>query len=153
MDEYRNAIDFAKDINGNYVGTEETINRTNYRVLTTNENGMISAGLRTGLYKAVEVQAPQSFTFDENEENRTSYFGIGKNVPATKGIKQVWENIQKECVYYLAVTKVDDGIIAVGGGGRVVKYDLEGNVVWKSTEKPYSYYGVTTIDDDIVAVG
>ena len=153
VDEYRNAIDFAKDINGNYVGTEETINRTNYRVLTTNENGIISAGLKTGLYKAVEIQAPHNFNFDEDEENRTSYFGIGKNVPATKGIKQVWENIQKECVYYLAVTKVDDGIIAVGGGGRVVKYDLEGNVVWKSTEKPYSYYGVTTIDDGIVAVG
>ena len=153
VDEYRNAIDFAKDINGNYVGTEETINRTNYRVLTTNENGMISAGLRTGLYKAVEVQAPQSFTFDENEENRTSYFGIGKSTPAVKEAEIVWENTEKEYIRYGAVTSVTDGVIAVGNDGQVVKYNLEGNIVWENTEKSYKYYGVTTVEDGVIAAG
>ena len=61
IDENRKVVGFAKDINGNYVGTEETINGTSYRVLETNEKGIISVGLKEGLYKAVEVQAPQSF--------------------------------------------------------------------------------------------
>ena len=153
VDEYRNAIDFAKDINGNYVGTEETINRTNYRVLTTNENGMISAGLRTGLYKAVEVQAPQDFNFDEDEENRTSYFGIGKSTPAVKEAEIVWENTEKEYIRYGAVTSVTDGVIAVGNDGQVVKYNLEGNIVWENTEKSYQYEGVTTVEDGVIAAG
>ncbi len=151
IDESRNIVDFAKDINGNYVGEEETINGKTYKVLTTNKKGIITVGLKEGLYKAVEVEAPKSFEFNENVEARTSYFGIGKNISAVKGIKSLWENNEKS-YYYRDVTIANKDIVAVGDNGKVVKYDLEGNVVWENTDKSYNYRGVTTVSDGIITV-
>ncbi len=62
------------------------------------------------------------------------------------------ENTEKSYIYN-GVTTVEDGVIAVGNGGQVVKYDLEGNVVWENTEKSYWYNGVTTVEDGVIAVG
>ena len=52
-----------------------------YYGLTTDENGEITANLPEGLYKAIEVEAPEGYDLPENEEDRTYYIGIGANKP------------------------------------------------------------------------
>ena len=68
-------IGYAKDINGNEVGTVED----GVPVVTTDENGEISTGLQSGLYKAIEIEAPEGYDLPENEADRTYYFGIGES--------------------------------------------------------------------------
>ena len=55
IDESYNELGYAKDINGNQIGTVEN----GVPVVVTNENGVISYGLKSGLYKAVEIEAPE----------------------------------------------------------------------------------------------
>ena len=52
---------------------------TTVPIVTTDEEGVISEGLQTGLYKAVEIEAPEGYELPENEEDRTYYFGIGES--------------------------------------------------------------------------
>ena len=75
IDENYDELGYAKDINGNVVGTEED----GIPVVETDENGEISYGLKTGLYKATEIEAPEGYEFPENEADRTYYFGIGES--------------------------------------------------------------------------
>lgn len=58
LDENGNEIDFAKDVNGDYVGT---LNEDGKYIVKTNERGEISLPLRGGLYKAVEVTYPEGY--------------------------------------------------------------------------------------------
>ena len=46
---------------------------TTVPIVTTDEEGVISEGLQTGLYKAVEIEAPEGYELPENEEDRTYY--------------------------------------------------------------------------------
>lgn len=46
-------------------------------VVTTNKKGEISYGLKSGLYKAVEIEAVEGYELPEEAE-RTYYFGIGE---------------------------------------------------------------------------
>ena len=50
---------------------------TQIPVVKTDENGEISYGLKAGLYKATEIEAPEGYELAENEADRTYYFGIG----------------------------------------------------------------------------
>ena len=50
-------------------------------VITTDENGEISTGLSSGLYRAIEIEAPEGYELPENEADRTYYFGIGESQP------------------------------------------------------------------------
>ena len=52
---------------------------TTVPIVTTDEEGVISEGLQTGLYKAVEIEAPEGYELPENEEDRTYYFGVGES--------------------------------------------------------------------------
>ena len=49
-----------------------------------------------------------------------------------------WENTEKD-YNYNDIISVNDGYVAIAGGGQVVKYDLEGNVVWENVEKNYIF--------------
>lgn len=61
----------AIDKNGNLVGVLENINGENLYVLTTNENGIITADLPNGNYIAKEVKAPDGYYLDDKEESFT----------------------------------------------------------------------------------
>ena len=63
----------ARDSKGELVGTREEIDGKEYYVLTTDDNGEITADLPQGLYKAVEVQASNDKYVLADE----TYFGIG----------------------------------------------------------------------------
>ena len=58
----------ATDIYGNIVGTKENINGEELYVSTTDENGKIYVKLAEGTYKIKEVQAPEGYKLDENNE-------------------------------------------------------------------------------------
>lgn len=47
-------------------------------VIKTNENGKISLNLGQGLYKLIEVEAPEGYDVPENLDDRTYTFGIGE---------------------------------------------------------------------------
>ena len=64
------------DVNGQIVGELENINGNELYVLTTNNNGKISANLPKGNYKAVKVYENEAYILEENEEQRTYYFDI-----------------------------------------------------------------------------
>lgn len=64
------------DVNGQIVGELENINGNELYVLTTNNNGKVSANLPKGNYKAIKVYENEAYILEENEENRTYYFDI-----------------------------------------------------------------------------
>ena len=63
---------------GNILGKEEVINGETCRVFTTNEDGIIDAPLKDGIYKIVKIEVPEGYELEENEEDRTYYVGIGE---------------------------------------------------------------------------
>ena len=72
----------ARNGHGEFVGTLEDINGEMRYVVTTDENGQVVLDLPEGLYKAIEVYAPERFEFGD-EEIRTHYFGIGMSKDET----------------------------------------------------------------------
>ncbi len=139
-------IGYAKDPNNNIIGDE----------ITTDENGQITCAIKSGLYKAIETEAPEGYQLPKDEKDRTYYFGVDKGQEAkySNEFKVQWENTEKNYAYQGIIT-VEDGVIVVGTSGKVVKYDLEGNVVWENEENiTYdSYYGVTTIEGGVIILG
>ena len=76
IDDEGNELDFAKDVNGNYVGT---LNSKNQYEIVTNEEGEVTIPLGNGTYKAIEIDAPtgyekkiqpEIFRITGNEENQ-----------------------------------------------------------------------------------
>ena len=64
--------DYAKDINGNYLGS---LNEKGQYELVTNENGVISLPLKAGKYKATEIQEVEGY----KNSGLISYFRILDN--------------------------------------------------------------------------
>ena len=65
LDENYNEIDYAKDVNGYYVGQK---NEKNEYIVTTDENGLIILPLKNGLYKIKEVGYPENYTEGDTYE-------------------------------------------------------------------------------------
>ena len=146
----------AKDIKGNIVGEEIVINGNKMYTVSTDENGTINVELEKGIYKAIEVVAPENYALPENIEDRTHYFGIGESGSLTSGKidKVEWaKSIKSDKVseFNDAVETLDGGILAVGrtnekidinGDGVedctaqgkldaiIVKYDVNGDIKW-----------------------
>lgn len=92
VDEDGNELE-AKDAKGNVVGALEVFGRKEYRIITTDEAGVININLRDGLYKVIEVQALDGYVLEEDIADRTYYFGIGKTLAEVK--EWVAEGIDK----------------------------------------------------------
>ncbi len=75
-DANKNIIGYAKDVNESYVGEK---NEKGEYVITTDENGTIVLALKGGSYKIVEVEFPEGYQENTNEE----YF----NLPGGEGPK------------------------------------------------------------------
>ena len=179
IDESYNELGYAKDINGNQIGTVEN----GVPVVVTDENGVISYGLKSGLYKAVEIEAPEGYELPENEEDRTYYFGIDASKTqetefGTSIMNQVsganWEKVESvdntsdngyvvSGYFYNNADFNKDGVYDVKGNennwsGFVAKYDEDGNLEFA---KPvYTLDGevklhkvIQTNDGGYVAVG
>ena len=150
-------VGFGKDLKGNYVGTEETIDGKTYRILTTDENGEISVELKIGLYKAIEIQPAKGYELESDIEKRTTYFEIKQSKERTEEFKQIFEKKDSSTdgsYEFDKVVKVEDGIVALSEWGQIVKYDFFGNKIWESelSENNGVYYGITAIKDGIIVV-
>ena len=139
----------ATNSKGETIGTLETIDGKEYYTVQTDENGEIRADLTEGLYKAVEVQAPEQYDIT----GQTYYFGIGASregntVQQAQWAKGIGGN-NDDYIYSVAETS-DGGYIAggyfnlnsidLGNGvilnnngsedGMIIKYDENGTVQW-----------------------
>ena len=130
--------------------------KINYKdcVIETNENGEISASLPHGLYKAVEIEAPEGYDLPENEEDRTYYFGIDENRQEETAFSLNWSRTFSATrpVTLKDMVKDNEGnFVAVGSfsgdldisettvlskgysDGLIVKFDQDGNIIWYKT--------------------
>ena len=164
----------ATNSKGENIGTKETINGKEYYTVTTDENGEITADLTEGLYKAVEVEAPNQYDISNN----IYYFGIGASREAETTLSATQATGINGYINSIAPTK-DGGYIAGGyfysdeiqigkfkltnNGKRytndimLIKYDSQGEVEW-ATNEGGDYNDtvlslVSTSDDGFVAVG
>ena len=76
----------ARNSKGEIIGEKETINGQEYYTFTTDSNGEITADLPEGIYKAVEIDAPEKYDLSNNEY----YFGIGMNQAGRATINPLW---------------------------------------------------------------
>ena len=139
----------AKNSKGEILGTKETINGKEYYTVTTDSKGEITADLPEGMYKAVEVQAPDKYDLSDS----TYYFGIGASREGKIGLKAIWaQGIGGDGLDSItSVAESSDGGYIVGGyfksssidlgngiiltnkgkeDGMVIKYDAEGEAEW-----------------------
>lgn len=111
VNEKKEIIDFAKDISGRYIGTNEN---DKYRV-TTNSNAKIDLLLPEGYYKAVEVKAPDGYILEDDENLRTIYFEIkdehtySSNIPEKTYNEGSIINISSEEQFNEIARKVNSG--------------------------------------------
>ena len=120
----------------------------------TDENGEINVNLQEGLYKVVEIKAPEGYELPESEEERTYYIGIGSSKPeetefkikSTKtitgyGIQNVYDVKSTEDGGYVVVGSFS-GKLDIDGDGNtdsksegsldqlITKYNAGGNIEW-----------------------
>ncbi len=92
--------DYAKDINGEYIGT---LNEEGQRIVTTDENGKITLSLRDGKYVLIEVGYPEGY----EKEEVIQFFEV------TTGVKEVEDSVEpieepKEIEYIENIETIDD---------------------------------------------
>ena len=117
----------ATNSKGEIIGTKETINGREYYTVQTDENGELTADLTEGLYKAIEVQAPEQYDLT----NQTYYFGIGASREAPEGLVPIWAN---------SISGLDSSMVKTIDGGYIVgldksikKYNSQGYLEWEKT--------------------
>ena len=138
----------ARNSKGEIIGTKETIKGREYYVVETDEKGELTADLPEGLYKAVEVEAPEKY----NLAGQIYYFGIGasREAPTTIGVTQATSIGGSRVDRINSVAATSDGGYIVGGyfesssitvgdytlinagsrDGMLIKYGSEGEVEW-----------------------
>ena len=154
----------AKNSKGETIGTKETINGREYYTVTTDSKGEITADLPEGMYKAVEVEAPDKYDLSDS----TYYFGIGTSREGKEGIKATWAqgiggtdndqiNSVAECSDggYIVGGRFDSSSIDLGNGisltnngkqdGMVIKYSQDGKVEWVQGIGGTEYDEITSV--------
>ena len=169
----------ATDSKGEIIGTKETINGKEYYTVSTDENGEITADLPEGLYKAVEVEAPEQYDIS----NSTYYFGIGasREAETTMGVEFATGVGGSNTDRINSVAETSDGGYIAGGyfysssiqvgdytltnsssstsysDGMIIKYSSEGEVEWaRSVGGNYADYiesVAETSDGGVIAGG
>ena len=126
----------AKNSKGEILGTKEIINGKEYYTVTTDKNGELTADLTEGMYKAVEVQAPDKYDISE-----PYYFGIGRSREGKVGLKATWAKGIGGTVAddITSVAETSDGGYIVGGYFKSNSIDL-GNGVVLTNNGPIGYY-------------
>ncbi|MBR2786088.1 MAG: hypothetical protein IKD76_01060 [Clostridia bacterium] len=169
------SVEPAKDYKGDIIGEEETIAGTVYYVVTTDENGEISADLSAGLYCIEEIESAEGYILPEKDSDRKHYFGIGESKPGGAiTFKKVADNrIASYMGENIAVKEGSDGYYTIGiayadaevtlkdGNTKaiqanqyyLIKYDSEANIVWCIITNNSLYDIQITEDDKIILMG
>lgn len=119
----------AKNLEGEAIGQEETINGVSYRVLETDDNGQISELLEVGLYKAIEVQALEGYYLGSIEEH-TYYFGIDAS---EKGKSTITVKAEYPNILATSMIETNDGGYVGVYCNTVTKYNSNFEEEWKTT--------------------
>ena len=82
VDENKNDIDYAKDIDGKYVGKKDA--STGMYIVTTDENGEILLPLKDGNYSAAEISTKEGYELS----NKLEYFKVGNEDSLEKEIAE-----------------------------------------------------------------
>ena len=130
-------VTLAKNSKGEILGTKEIIDGKEYYTVTTDSNGELTADLIEGMYKAVEVQAPDKYDISDS----TYYFGIGTSREGKKGIEAIWAQQfggrGQSCVRTIMETS-DGGFLVGGYFAESIKI---GNNVFIESESSSGYDG------------
>ena len=151
-----------------------------YYALTTDEKGEITANLPEGMYKLVEISAPEEYELPEDEAERTYYVGIGESKPEESEFKLEWSKSEAGSGFSNIndIEKTaDGGYIAAGSfageldinqdgevdlvsygdlDGLVSKFDKDGNVEWYTRvgdAKKDTFNGISITADGGYIVG
>ena len=145
----------AKDVYGNYIGEYDQEN--DRYVVTTDSEGKISANIAKGIYKAVEVEAPEGYALPTDIKDRIYYFGINESQDATysdyKG-ELAWtkENDDEEITSYNKLYKIDNNSLIVYGNKEekdvFIKYDINGNIIWEIETSKFDICDFNVIDSE-----
>lgn len=124
---------FAKDVNGNFIGEyDETNDRY---VVRTDNNGKIKANIAKGVYKAIEIEAPEGYKLPTDVSDRIYYFGIDESQDAIYSDYEAeysW-SVNSQDAKYLKVYNVNDGLIVYGKKSDkdvLIKFDYDGVIIW-----------------------
>ena len=133
-----------KDLDGDYakdmLGKEEEINGERMKVLTTNEQGILTAEIQPGSYQIEEVQAPYGYDLPDK---RIQNFEINELGAYANGLKSIWgeklsageySDARPVSIKDICATS-DGGFIAVGYcnsskikiGNAIYTFDNDGN--------------------------
>ena len=157
-------IEPAKNSKGEIIGTKEIINGREYYTVTTDSKGEITADLPEGMYKAVEVQAPDKYDLSD----LTYYFGIGASREGKIGLKAIWAKgiggAYNDGINSVAETSeggyivggyfdsssitLDNGKVLTNDGehdGMVIKYSQDGEVEWVQGIGGTKYDEITSV--------
>ncbi|MBR3523456.1 MAG: MucBP domain-containing protein [Bacilli bacterium] len=142
----------AKDVKGNVIGQDVTIDGVEYKMVSTDENGNLNLNLPAGQYILKEIQAAD----EKYELSDAIYsFGIGETVPhQAAGVELSDYTIINAYSYlsggytYVRPTS-DNGWIYNNAAGRLIKYDEDLNVEWdvSSLVNRYSVHKYTYFDN------
>ncbi len=115
----------AKNSKGEILGTKEVIDGKEYYTITTNEKGELTADLPEGMYKALEVEAPEKYDI-----SKVYYFGIGTATEPSTLMKSVWgRSLGTDSGSEIkdVINTSDNGFIAVGNYSSQKEIDLGNN--------------------------
>ena len=163
------------------LGEKETINGIEYYTVKTNERGELTADLPDGLYKAVELEAPEQYDI-----SKEYYFGIGASRKGKEGAVPEWTKVVggDKNNYIISVSETSDGGYITGGyfssssinlgigtegrdiivdntgsgyDGLIIKYRSDGAVEWAKVVggdgDDYIYTVSETSDEGYIAGG
>ena len=115
----------AKNSKGEILGTKEVIDGKEYYTITTNEKGELTADLPEGMYKALEVEAPEKYDI-----SKAYYFGIGTATEPSAYAQSVWgRSLGTDSGSEIkdVINTSDNGFIAVGNYSSQKEIDLGNN--------------------------
>lgn len=116
----------VRNSKGEILGTKETIDGKEYYTITTNQKGEITADLKEGTYKAVELQAPEKYQVS----NQAYYFAIGSS-EQEEGLEVTWGQMTQTNTDDVCVVKTSDGGYVTNNLTKITKYSSENEIQWQ----------------------
>ncbi len=105
----------ARDVSGNEIGIIENIDGEEKRVVTTDENGVITEEIAEGLYEVTEVKPANGYKFPRQT---IQYFGINRSQETIKNLEiKRSAQVQSGMIIERVIPTNDGGFWAVGSKG------------------------------------
>ena len=118
LNEEGKEIDYAKDVNGNYVGIKD---EDDCYIVTTNEEGKIILPLRGGTYKAVEAEYPEGY----QEKNNETIFKVADVIEEYNSNEETEQGDTSKIVEINYIDDLVDLSNAVNNGNKYEGYTIK----------------------------